>query len=115
MTRLFISLYLDEDVDVLLAALIRARGFEVETTQEAGQVGKTDEEQFAYATDRSKALLTHNRVDFERLASEYFENGRDHSGILIAVRRHTYELALRTLTLLNSVTADEMRNQIRYL
>ena len=27
MSRLFIELYLDEDVDVLVAGLIRARGF----------------------------------------------------------------------------------------
>jgi hypothetical protein len=47
MTRLFITFYLDEDVDVLLADLVRARGFEVETTQKAGQIGKSDAEQLA--------------------------------------------------------------------
>ena len=35
MSRLFIELYLDEDVDVLVADLVRARGFKVTTTQEA--------------------------------------------------------------------------------
>ena len=33
MNDLFIFLYLDEDVDVLVAQLIRARGFEVTTTR----------------------------------------------------------------------------------
>jgi hypothetical protein len=40
MSRLFIELYLDEDVDVLIAQLLRARGFVVVTTQEAGQLRK---------------------------------------------------------------------------
>jgi len=44
MSRLFIELYLDEDVDVLIADLIRARGFKSSTTQEAGQKGKQDDE-----------------------------------------------------------------------
>ena len=37
MSRLFIELYLDEDVDVLVAGLIRACGFHAITTQEAGR------------------------------------------------------------------------------
>ena len=37
MSRLFIELYLDEAVDVLVAGLIRARGFQTITTQEAGR------------------------------------------------------------------------------
>jgi hypothetical protein len=36
MSRLFIELYLDEDVSVLVAKLVRALGFEAITTQEAG-------------------------------------------------------------------------------
>jgi hypothetical protein len=49
MSQVFISFYLDEDVSVLLLAdLLRARGFEATTAQEAGQLGKTDEEQLAY-------------------------------------------------------------------
>jgi hypothetical protein len=35
-SRLFIALYLDEDVSVLVAELLRARGFTTQTTQEAG-------------------------------------------------------------------------------
>ncbi len=38
MSRLFIALYLDEDVDILIAPLLRARGCSVATTQEAGQL-----------------------------------------------------------------------------
>jgi hypothetical protein len=52
MSRLFIELYLDEDVDVLVADLVRARGFEATTTQEAGRKGTGDDEQLAYAASQ---------------------------------------------------------------
>ena len=68
MTRLFIELYLDEDVSALVADLIRARGFVALTTPEAGQIGVSDAAQLEYAVSQRKALLTHNRADFEALA-----------------------------------------------
>jgi hypothetical protein len=49
MTNIFIHVYLDEDVDVLVAALLRSRGFEATTAHQAGQLGKTDAEQLEYA------------------------------------------------------------------
>lgn len=71
MRTLFIALYLDEDVDVLVAELIDARGFEVLTTVEAKQIGHTDEEQLGYAVDHQRALVTHTRYDFELLAQQF--------------------------------------------
>jgi predicted nuclease of predicted toxin-antitoxin system len=87
MNHLFIELYLDEDVDVLIADLLRARGFKATTTQEAGQLGIGDEEQFAYAVNQKNAFFTHNRNDFERIGREYFAAGKEHHGIIIGVRR----------------------------
>ncbi len=115
MNHLFIELYLDEDVNVLIADLVCARGFRVMTTQAAGQVGTTDENQLAFATSQGKAILTHNRADFEALAQRYYEEKKAHSGIIIAVRRHPKELSRRVLILLDSVTADEIENQILYI
>jgi predicted nuclease of predicted toxin-antitoxin system len=115
MSRLFIELYLDEDTDVRIADLVRSRGFKVTTAQEAGQIGKEDDEQLAYALSQRSALLTHNRVHFEALAREYFTAGKKHHGIIIAVRRPTHEIVRRLLLLLNHITADEMENQIRYI
>jgi hypothetical protein len=60
-------------------------------------------------------LLTHNRADFEALHRAYIEGGRHHAGILIAVRHPAYEIVRRLLLILNAVTADEMRDQVRYL
>lgn len=112
---LFIALYLDEDVDVLLARLLRARGYAVTTTQEAGNLGTSDDQQLAYARAHGMALLTHNRADFERLAQDHFQRGEEHAGIIIAVRHPAHEIARRVLLILNAVTADEMRNAVRYI
>ena len=115
MNRLFIELYLDEDVSVLIADLLRARGLIAVTTQEVGQTGQKDIAQLEYAASQHKTTLTHNRTDFEALAQQYFSLGRTHSGIIIAVRRSPYEILQRLLIILNQVTTDENINQLRYI
>lgn len=115
MSRLFAGLYLDEDVSVLLAALLRPRGFEAVTTQEAGNIAASDERQLEYAAGRGLALFTHNRADFERLAAKYRDEGRNHSGIIIAVRRTPHDILRRLLKLLNENAADEIADNVWYL
>lgn len=115
MNRLFIELYLDEDVDILAAELLRRRGFSVETTHEANRLGSTDDEQFSYAILHGKTFVTHNRVHFEALAKLYASQGLFHHGIIIASRRRVYDLVHKLLNIINQVTADEMENQIRYI
>lgn len=115
MIDIFIHVYLDEDIDVLIATLLRSRGFVATTALQAGQLGKTDAEQLEYAISQRAAILTHNRIDFEDLAREYFEQKRFHSGIIIAVRNPYQEVLRRLLTILNTTTADEMENQILYI
>lgn len=115
MNDLFIKLYLDEDVDVLVAELVRARGFMATTTVEAGQRGNSDAAQLAYAVSQHLTVLTHNRADFEALARDYLVAGRTHYGIVVAVRRSPYDLANRLLRFLNQTPAQDMRDQLRYL
>lgn len=115
MSEIFIELYFDEGVSVLIADLIRAHGFSVTTTNDAKNLGKSDVEQLEYAAAQRKVLLTHNRVDFENLAKVYFTEGKTHYGIIIAVRRLPNEMTQRLLTILNDVTSDEMINQTRYI
>jgi hypothetical protein len=112
---LFIELYLDEDVDVLLAHLLRGRGFSAATTLEANRLGTSDLDQFLYATAQGKTILTHNHRHFAELAKEHFEAGQHHTGVIIADRHPTYEILRRLLRILNNVTADEMQDQVRYI
>ena len=115
MSRLFIELYLDEDVSALVAKLLRVRGFMAQTTQEAGRKSTDDEEQLAYAVSQQRGLLTHNRDDFAQLAQDYFATGRKHYGVIIAVRRPPHEIVRRLMVILNQTTADEMEDQLIYI
>lgn len=115
MSQLFVELYLDEDVSVVVAAMLRARGFVAATTLETGSLGNTDSAQLEHAIAGEQALLTHNRADFESLAREYLLSGREHHGIIIAVRRPPNEIVRRLLLVLNSTTKDEIKNQLRYI
>jgi predicted nuclease of predicted toxin-antitoxin system len=115
MNRLFIELYLDEDVSVLVADLLRGRGFVAVTTRDAGLLRNSDADQLAYAVSQKKAFLTHNRDDFEALAEAYAEAGQKHYGIILVTRHPPYEIVQRLMRILNHVTADEMENQVRYI
>ena len=115
MSNLFIRLYLDEDVNVLVADLLNARGFDVLTVRDAGKLQASDAEQLAYAVGEQRALVTHNRSDFEKLVQTYFATEQKHYGVILAVRRPPQAITKRLLTILNHVTADEMENQVRYI
>ena len=112
---LFIAIYLDEDVAVLVGELLLRRGFRTLTARDAGRLGKSDDEQLAFATERGMAILTHNRDDFEELHRQYIEAGQPHAGIVIANQPLPYELTQRLLRLLDMLTSDEMRNQLLYI
>jgi len=114
-SALFIDLYLDEDVSVLIAELIRARGFSVTTTLDAQNLGRSDQEQLEFAIVHKQTLLTHNRADFEALAQSYFSSTRLHHGIIIAMRRRPHTIVARLLAVLNSRTKDEIQNQLLYI
>ena len=113
---LFIRLYLDEDVSVFLAQLLRPHGFEVLTTREAKNLGCSDTAQLQFATARQHAILTHNRCDFEHLHEAALRDQQPHTGILIASRRASdFELARRIMTVLDTFTAEEVTNQLFYV
>ena len=112
---MFVKTYLDENISVVVAQILRSRGFAAITTQEAGNKGLSDENQLEFATIQGMTILTHDRVDFEELAKDYYANGKTHQGILIAYRRKPHLLAERLSIVLNRVTADEMTNQIIYI
>ena len=115
MSQLFIRVYLDEDVDVLIAELLKARGFEAFTTRESGQSGNSDTEQMEYAVAHRLTIFSHNRVHFEAMDRLFRENGRKHLGMIIAARRSPYSIARRLLAILNRVTAEEIEGLILYM
>ena len=112
---LYIHLYFDEDVSVTIADNLRTRGFDVLSARDADALGKSDDEQMLYAVSLRRAVVTHNRVDFEKQHLILLESGMSHYGVIIAKRRKDTEVVSKLLSLLDDVTAEEMKNQIRYI
>jgi predicted nuclease of predicted toxin-antitoxin system len=111
---IFAALYTDEDMSALVAVLLRSRGLNVTTVPEQSTRGKTDNEQLELAAFLGRCLITHNRVDFERLHLQYVENGKQHSGIIVVPQKNAYEVAQRIGILVSALTADEIKNQLLY-
>jgi|SRR5208283_3767331 len=110
-----ISLYLDEDVRVLLAEIMRSRGYNVLHVLECGRSGKSDADQLAYAVKRKMALLTHNIRDYRVLAGYYAQHGKKHSGIIVSQQLPINELLKRSLKFLSSNNAASIKNRLIWL
>ena len=111
---IFASLYTDEDMSVLVATLLRSRGLEVTTVPEQLTLGKTDREQLEFAVSLGRCIVTHNRVDFERLHLQFIEEGRKHCGIIVVPQKNAYEIAQRVGILVNALTVESIKNQLLY-
>jgi predicted nuclease of predicted toxin-antitoxin system len=108
---LFVRLYLDRHIMTRLAADLVGHGYDVLTTQEAGRDAASDEEQLAFATTESRAILTFNIRDFALLHERWQAASQSHSGIVVfqQLGSRQYGLLLqRTLRFLNHFTAEEM-------
>ena len=112
---LYIHLYFDEDVSVGIVENLRTRGFDVLSVRDAGARGKSDDEQMLYAVSQRRAVVTHNRVDFEKQHAKFLESGMKHYGVIVAKRRKDAEVVAKLLALLDAVTAEEMQNQLSYI
>src|SRR4030067_443472 len=104
-----ISLYTDEDVDILIKPLLNAKGFAVFTTHDEKMLGKNDRMQLEHAIKLKSVFLTHNRLHFEELSIKFNEDGKEHFGIIIATRRNIYELAKRVARFLELQTQENLK------
>jgi hypothetical protein len=75
-------LYADEDFPLPVVEELRRSGHDVVTAHDDGRTSAPDADVLARAHALGRALLTHNRRDFERLHRQ----GEAHSGILSATR-----------------------------
>lgn len=116
--RKLIQLYLDEDVTDQLAALLRERGYDAKSALAMGAAGLTDHEQLAFATGLGRAILTSNHRDFVALARRWYDEGREHAGIVLSRQfsiREIGELLRQVCNLLEAVSAGGMWNTVRNL
>ncbi len=108
---LLVRLYFDRHIMKRLAADLRGRGSDVLTTEEAGNDTASDDEQLAFATAASRAVVTFNVRDFAPLHEQWQAAGQSHAGVIVSQQlgSRQYSLLLeRLLRLLNHFTAEEM-------
>jgi predicted nuclease of predicted toxin-antitoxin system len=108
-----VDLYLDEDINILVATLLRARNIIVTTTMGNKMLGSSDDAQLEYAAANKLSIVTHNRVDFENLYRVYAETNRNHSGIIVLIRRDVYDMSRRLAKF--SLTHETIPNQLWYV
>ena len=99
----------------MMADILRARGFDVITVRDEKMLGCSDAEQLEKAISLRRCIFTHNRLHYEELHRDAFTGGKKHFGIIIGTRRDIYELARRIAVLLDTLTADEIENQLFYV
>ncbi|HZU37097.1 MAG TPA: DUF5615 family PIN-like protein [Gemmataceae bacterium] len=115
---LFVRLYLDRHIMRRLAVDLRGRGFDVLTTEEAGKDTASDEEQLAFASAQSRAILTFNIRDFAPLHDAWHAAQRTHTGIIVSQQLGSREYGMllrRMLGLLNHFTAEELVDNLVHL
>lgn len=110
-----ISLYLDEDVRVLLAEVLRDRGYNAVHVLEAGRTGESDEKQLVYAIEHKMAVFTHNIKDFKALSRKYEIKHTGHYGIIVSEQLPFKELLRRTLKFLSLESDESVKNRLIWL
>ena len=113
-----VRLDVDEDAgENAVVEGLRARGFDLLTTIEAGKCGASDRDQLAFSLQQGRAIYTFNVGDFARLHRDYLSQGVDHHGIIVLPdqRCSIGEKIRRVAQFVSSVTAKEMVNRMEYL
>ena len=109
------KLHLNEHLSPRLARQLRRHGFDATSTLESELVSKSDKEQLEFCCAEGRAILTFNVDHFTLLHEEFVAANKEHWGIIVSTRESIGVLLHRLLRLLNSLSADELKNQIRWL
>ena len=97
------ALLVDEDVRVMIAEILRQRGYVATHVLEIGREGKSDADQLEYAVKEDRAILTHNIPDYLVLDELYRARQLEHAGIAVSDQLPLRELLRRTLRFLSCV------------
>ena len=110
-----IKLLLDEDVQVELSRALKARDFDAPSVQELGRKGLSDDDQLMFASNDNRTFFTYNVKDFVELHREFIIEGKEHYGIIVSRQRPIGAALKRLLSLMNTLSAEDMRNRFEFL
>lgn len=113
--RKALKLHLNEHLSPRLAQQLRNYGFDVTSSLEANMISKSDPEQLEFCCLEHRAILTFNKDHFSILHAEFMDKNKDHWGIILSTREPIGVLLHRLLRLLNSLSEDDLKNQVRWL
>ena len=103
--------FFDHDVPDDVAHVLRHWEHEVVLLRDALPRTSTDAEVFAHCCEQKLMLVTCNRDDFLELARQK----REHSGLIILIRRRTHQgEAAHLLRLIENAGADGLRANVNF-
>lgn len=109
------KLHLNEHLSWHLAEQLRKLGFDVTSTIELHMLEDDDETQLAFAVSQQRAIVSINHQHFAPLHAKYIAEGKEHWGIILSTEEPTPVMRRRLLRLLNTLSADDLKNQMRWL
>jgi hypothetical protein len=110
-----IRLLLDEHIWEGLAAALQEQGFDVVHVNHVGLRNTDDDVIMAHAAAEGRTILTYNHRDFVPLVALWFEEQREHSGVILSVQLPRGELLRQTLNLLDQLSCESCQNTVRWL
>jgi len=109
------KLHLNEHISWRIAEQLRKLGFDVTSTLELGMVDEDDDVQLEFAVSQQRAIVSINHKHFAPLHDQYMAESKEHWGIILSTEESVPVLRRRLLRLLNTLSANELKNQIRWL
>lgn len=102
-------------MDADLAPQLRRHHIDALSVYDIQQPGLLDEAVLDYAARHGRVLLTHNIRHFVALYQRYLAEARNHAGIVLTNEPYIGRLLDRLLPFVQTTSAEEMINQIRFL
>lgn len=109
-----VRLFLDEHIWKGLTKTLQARGYDAISIVDVER-SADDEPVLEIATMQGRAVLTFNVKDFAPLSQVWYERGQEHAGIILSGEISQSQLVRRTIRLLETITAEELHNNVRWL
>jgi hypothetical protein len=110
-----IRIFTDEDMQSLIAAKLRAAGFDAVATPEANRLGESDPSQLRWAAQQGRILASYNVSDFARLHPVWMKQGLTHAGIVVSRQGSIGDVLQRLLHLARTLSAEEMQDRLEDL